>query len=154
MTDSQTSIIDENENELDLHSIEKLLPYSLDDLYVGYFLANPSNKSHAYRLACKEYGKDYKDVNVTQLAYYMHKRLSDRIYQELTAQRTDNIAIGQSRLRYLAENAQSESVQASTATTLYKSGDNQESTAGIVVNVNRDNVTISHKNQTLTIEDE
>ena len=154
MTDSQAVLMDRNENDNDSHSIDKLIPYSLDDLYVDYFLLDPSNKTEAYRNACLDLGKEYNESTVTQLAYLLHKRLAERIQAELLSLTVDDKALGRSRLRYLAQSANSESVQASTATTLYKSGDNLESGSGITVNVNRDNVTITHKDQSIKISSE
>ena len=134
----------------ELHSNKRIDTFSLDEYYIRYFIEAPTNKTKAYRKARSKLGISDTN-NDTFYAYKLHLRLAERIQVELLANQLDNRAIGQAKLRYLADNASSESVQANVSTTLFNDGRDRHEEQGITVNVNRDNVTISHKNQSLTI---
>ncbi len=140
-------------NELDQvdNSIDRIKPFELDDYYIKYFIERPTNKTKAYRKARSELGFE-STHNDSYSAYILHRRLASRINDTLLQEQVDNRALGQAKLRYLAENADSESVQANVSTTLFNDGRDKQENAGIVVNVNRDNVEITHKNQTLTVK--
>ena len=142
--------MDQEIDNRELDSNKRIDTFSMDECYIKYFIEAPTNKTKAYQKARLEKGLS-TTANDCYYAYKLHLRLAERIQVELLANQLDNRAIGQAKLRYLADNASSESVQANVSTTLFNDGRDRHEEQGITVNVNRDNVTISHKNQSLTI---
>ena len=159
MTDSQTALqTSESITQLDKYgqdqSIERRSPKSLDDCYIECFLESPLNKSEAYLKACDLMEVHCSEQYVRQYAHSIHRRLSERINTELRLLTIDDTAYGRSVTRYLAEHSTSDSVRAQTAKTLtgsHYSTDNDQA-SGVSVTVKRDSVSITHKNQTLTVE--
>ena len=126
-----------------------------DELYVKLYLTT-NNKSLSYRQACNLSGCEYNPKYVTQYANTVHKRLvrtgalEGALRDSLL---TDRIA-ARNTINEIREYSDSENLQFQAAK--HQSGDlysEQSVSAGIEVHVNRDNVSITHKNQTLTIEE-
>ncbi len=147
---NEVTTIPSTSKQLDNDSITE---YSFEDYYIDAFIST-NNKAESYKKACV--ATDYTiPVYPTQSAYSYHKRLErDGIIDKAitAATRSDRI---QSRLKLVdLLEADSESVQFQAAKHMTGDMYSNESTAqGIVVNVNRDNVEITHKNQTLSIKD-
>ena len=103
---------------------------ALDDYYIEEYLDQPSNKSKAYLKAydrycaeCREQGIAPHSINrdyARQYAKAIHERLRERINSNLLLYADDDKAFGRAGMRYLAENAESESVRAQMYSNLAK----------------------------------
>ena len=92
---------------------------SVDEHYIKHYLDKTAKGQRAaLQSAYDELGID--KVATTQRAYEIHNRLRDDINKQLVIISSDDKALGRSVLRDLAQNAESESVKASTAQTLAK----------------------------------
>mgnify|MGYP000168010987 CR=1 FL=1 len=141
----------------DLHSITEQDDegLSFDEAYISFYLAK-RKKADAYRKACKATGWPVPEKYVGQYANKYHKRLnaSGAIDKALQAMILDDKIAGRIELNNLRDNSESENIRFQTAK--LQAGDlyTQESaSAGVSVTINRDNVEITHKNQTLTVKD-
>ena len=149
-TNQLTEVLD---NTVDVHSIDKALSWSLKDAYIDLFTEYPLlSKVEVYRMACEAIGCK-EAINPYVAASNIHKRCLDSINKVLNELSVDDRALGRSQLRYLSAMAKSESVRASTSTTLYNVKDTDQA-QGIEVTVNRDSVQIKSGKDTLTIENE
>ena len=132
-------------------SIER---FTFDDYYLDAYIST-GNKTESFEKACVATGYDIPKY-LSQSAYSLHKKLEKQGLIEkqlLNATLMDRIN-SRLKLNELRDHAESETVQLAAAK--HQSGSlyvNESVSAGIEVHVNRDNVQITHKNQTLTIED-
>ena len=134
--------------------IDSICEQTFDELYVRLYIVT-KNKSLSYRQACILSGYEYNTKYVTQYAQSVHKRLSrtGALEQALRDFLVDDRIAARNTINEIREYSDSESLQFQAAK--HQSGDlysEQSVSAGIEVHVNRDNVTITHKNQSLTVE--
>lgn len=152
MAESIATATSHNIEEMDeSHSIDK---FTFDDYYLDAYIAT-GNKAESFEKACLATGYPVPKY-LKQSAYSFHKRMERDGYIEkalLDATLMDRIN-ARLKLNYLRDHAESEQVQFAaakhTSGSLYS---NESQASGIEITINRDNVQISHKNQTLTIED-
>lgn len=90
----------------------------LDEYYIAQYLERPSSYISVLKRVYEEVGIDKKATAI--FASSLHKRLRPQIEEKLLEFDLDDKALGRSVLRELCSNADSESVKASTATTLSK----------------------------------
>lgn len=103
---------------------------ALDDYYIEEYLDKPENKTKAYMTAyrrycvdCEKQGIDPHRINEEYARTYantLHNRLRERINSSLLLYADDDKAFGRAGMRYLAENADSESVRAQMYSNLAK----------------------------------
>ena len=128
--------------------------YTFDEYYLDFYLAT-LKKSESYKKACEATGFDYNKKYVSQYAQAIHKRLnsSGAIDKAMRARAQTQQLQAMNKLDQLREESDSDNIVFQVSK--LQAGDiyNAESTsAGITVNVNRDHVEITHKNQTLTVK--
>ena len=132
------------------HSISN--EYTFDDYYLDSFLAS-GDKTESYVKAAT--ATDYKlPKYVGQAAYMYHKRINrDGLIDAALRSHAQSDSIqARIELNNLRDTSDSENIRYQVAKLQVGDLYNSESTsAGITVNVNRDNVEITHKNQTLTV---
>ena len=139
------------DNDKTIDSIDK--EYSFDDFYMDAYLAS-GDKTESYRKAA--IATDYPLPKYVQQASYMYHKRINRDGLIDTALRnhaqSDSIA-ARIELNKLRDNSDSENIRYQVAKLqvgdLYSS---ESTSAGITVNVNRDDVEITHNNQTLTVK--
>ena len=127
--------------------------YTFDDFYLDSYLAT-GDKTESYRKAAV--ATDYPLPKYVQQASYMyHKRINrDGLIDTALRNHAQSDSIqARIELNNLRDTSDSENIRYQVARLqvgdLYSS---ESTSAGITVNVNRDNVEITHKNQTLKIE--
>jgi hypothetical protein len=150
MTDSQVQAMS---SDTQLVNNDSIVEYEFEDYYVDSYLVS-RNKADSYKRAC--IATDYPIPKYpTQAAYSYHKRLDKegKIEEALRKATLDSRIAAHNKMDSLRENATSENIQFQAAK--HQTGDlytQDSAAAGIEVHVNRDNVEITHKNQTLKIE--
>jgi hypothetical protein len=150
MTDSQIAAIDSEKEVVETNSIYE---YDFEDYYLDAYLVS-RNKAESYKKAC--IATDYPIPKYpTQSAYSYHKRLDrdGKVEEALRKATLDSRIASHNKMDYLRDNATSENIQFQAAK--HQTGDlytQETASAGIEVHVNRENVEITHKNQTLKIE--
>jgi hypothetical protein len=141
----------ESDDNTDIHSIDS---FTFEDFYIDAYIST-GKKTESYMKAIQATGYDEPN-NPRQSAWSFHQRMErDGLIEKalLNATLMDRI---QSRLKLnqLRDEAESEAVQLQaakiTAGSLYT---NESAAQGVEITINRDNVQITHKNQTLTVED-
>ena len=137
----------------DNDSIEE---YTFDEYYLDAYIST-GEKKDSYLKACQATGFiPAKPEYTAQYAYAIHKRLErDGLIESalLNATLMDRIN-SRLKLNELRDHAESEQVQFAAAK--HTSGNmysNESASSGVEVVINRESVQITHKNQTLTIED-
>lgn len=149
-----SSTVDIVSNDDKANIIDSICEQTFDELYLKLYLIT-ENKSLSYRQACILSGYEYNNKYVTQYAHTVHKRLTRTGALDIALRDSllrDRIA-ARNTINEIREYSDSENLQFQAAK--HQSGDlysSESSAAGIEVHVNRDNVTITHKNQSLTIE--
>ena len=156
MNNHEAVISDNQEDSTELHSIDSEDVYSFDEYYLDAYIST-GEKKKAYQKACQATGfVPTKPEYLAQYAYAIHKRLErDGLIEKalLDATLMDRIK-SRLKLNQLRDEADSEQVQLAAAK--HTSGSmysNETQASGVEVTINRDNVQITHKNQTLTVED-
>ena len=132
---------------------DSICEYTFDDYYLDFFIAS-RDKTNSYKKACNATGYTLPAFP-PQAAFSYHKRL-DRdgmVREALSKLLLDDQIASRNTLNDLRTNSDSDNIKLQAAK--HQSGDlysNEKTKAGIEVHVNRDNVTITHKNQSLKIE--
>ena len=140
-------------NDTELKVDDSIHELDFKDYYTDYFLSS-LNKAQSYKKACEVTGYTYNSKYLTQYAYAYHKRIdSTGELKRALDERLFNQAIkAHNKLGVMLDSSDSEQIQYQVAKLQVGNMYNKDTEAsGITVNVNRDNVTISHKNQSLTI---
>ena len=146
---TQKAITDNSNNLLPNDSIEEM---TFEECYVDFYLGS-LNKTESYRKACNLTGYTFNSKHVTQYAYAYHKRIdaTGKVRKALEDKVFTQAIKAHNKLTNLID---SESEQMQYQVAKLQAGDiysKDTQSTGITVNVNRSNVTISHKNQSLTI---
>ena len=152
MTDSQIDVAD---NSIHKTLNTRVITPDLYDTYIECYIET-LNKTESFRRAVAL--SDNKDIDLrhaTTYAHRLHAKLLDRIQTRLKQLSIDDQVSSRNLLNeFKADPQAGYAVRSKIALEQTKRlyNDDSQASSGITVNVNRDNVSITHKNQTLTIE--